>query len=85
MELQNEHSSVILQSGLDEQWWAETVECYCFFAMPKISYQNGQLHVNGDVENNPTPTTIYWHLEKKACEDPQWNDCASTPHRLEEQ
>ena len=23
-------SAVLLQSGLDEKWWADSVECYCF-------------------------------------------------------
>ena len=23
-------SAVQLQSGLDEQWWADSVECYCY-------------------------------------------------------
>ena len=30
MELQNEHLSVILQSGIYEQWWAESMECHCY-------------------------------------------------------
>ena len=23
-------SAVLLQSGFDEQWWADSLECYCF-------------------------------------------------------
>ena len=25
-----ETSAVLLQSGLDEQWWADSMECYCY-------------------------------------------------------
>ena len=25
-----EGTSVLLQSGLDEKWWADSVECYCY-------------------------------------------------------
>ena len=23
-------SAVLLQSGLDEEWWADSMECYCY-------------------------------------------------------
>ena len=25
-------SAVLLQQGLDEKWWADSVECYCYFS-----------------------------------------------------
>ena len=29
-ESRKETSAVLLQSGLDEKWWADSVECYCY-------------------------------------------------------
>ena len=38
-------SAVLLQSGLDETWWADSTECNC-------SWQVGKLCTNDDLENH---------------------------------
>ena len=40
-------SAVLLQSGLDENWWADSVEGYTY----KISCLMGKLHTKGVLEN----------------------------------
>ena len=46
-------SSISLQSGLDELWWTESMECCCYFyALSRIFHQMGQLHTNGVLKHN---------------------------------
>ena len=45
-------SAVLLQSGLDEKWWADSVECYCHLRKFKTSYRNGKLFTQGVCENH---------------------------------
>ena len=40
-----------LQSGLDENWWAASMECYTFCETFKISYLMGKLHTKDVLEN----------------------------------
>ena len=44
-------SAVLLQSGLDERWWADSMEWYCYLRMSKISWQTGKLRMKDDWKN----------------------------------
>ena len=44
-ELRKGTSAVLLQSGLDERWWADSVDCYCYL-------RNVQDLLNGDLESH---------------------------------
>ena len=35
-------SAILLQSGLDEKWWADSVECYCNLRNVQDLLANGQ-------------------------------------------
>ena len=41
-------SAVLLQSGLDEKWRADSMECCCYLR----NVQMGKLRMNGDSENH---------------------------------
>ena len=43
-------SAVLLQSGLVEKWWADSMECYCFCETFKISCLMGRHHMKGGSE-----------------------------------
>ena len=45
-------SAVLLQSGLDEKWWADSVECCGYLRNVEDSYRTGKHLVNGDLENH---------------------------------
>ena len=46
-------SAVLLQSGFDEKWWADSMECCCYLGkMCKTSWQMGKLLMKGDSENH---------------------------------
>ena len=46
-------SAVLLQSGSDERWWSDSVECHCQNAkVSEISWQKGKLRMKDDVENH---------------------------------
>ena len=45
-------SAVLLQSGLDEEWWADSLEFTAICAMFKTSWQTGKQRVKGDLENH---------------------------------
>ena len=46
-----EGTYVLLQSGLDERWWAHSVECYCY--LQKCPRLPGRWeYMNGDFENH---------------------------------
>ena len=45
-------SAVLLQSGLDEKWWADSTECYCYLLVFKTSSQTGKLPMKDDSENH---------------------------------
>ena len=39
--------AVLLQPGLNENWWADTMECYCICERIKISCLMGRHHMRG--------------------------------------
>ena len=43
-------SAVLLQSSLDERWWAASMECYC--DMSKTSWQKGKHLMKDDLQNH---------------------------------
>ena len=45
-------SAVLLQSGLDEKWWADSMECYVICEMSKTSWQRRKHHTDGDLGNH---------------------------------
>ena len=45
-------SAVLLQSGLDEKCWADSMECYCYLRDVQDSSQMGKHLMNGDSENH---------------------------------
>ena len=54
-------SFILLQSRLEEQWWAESVECY----ISKISCQVGKLYMNGGLNNNSVGQSYYSDQKSK--------------------
>ena len=47
-EVQEGTSSVLSQSGLDENWWADSMECFYLSAKhSRISCLRGKLHTKG--------------------------------------
>ena len=45
-------SAVLLQSGLDEKWWADSMECYCYLRNVQDLLANEKPFVKGDSENH---------------------------------
>ena len=45
-------SAVLLQSGLDENWWADSMECFTICETFKISCLMGKHHTRGVLENH---------------------------------
>ena len=37
-------SAVLLQSGLDEKWWADFMECYCYLRNIQDLLSDGKRH-----------------------------------------
>ena len=37
-------SAVLLQSGLDEKWWADSMECYCYLRNIQDLLADGKTH-----------------------------------------
>ena len=37
-------SAVLLQSGLDEKWWADSMECYCYLRNIQDLLSDGKTH-----------------------------------------
>ena len=54
-------SFILLQSRLDEQWWAESVEC----KISKISCQVGKLCMNGGLKNYSVGQSYYSDQKSK--------------------
>ena len=54
-------SAVFLQSGFYEQWWSDSIECYCFCETFKTSYGTGKLLMKGDSVNHSRAPQF--HLE----------------------
>ena len=51
---------VVLQSGLDEKWWADSMGCYCYLRnVQDFFFVKGRHHLKGDVEK---PETIFWTI-----------------------
>ena len=46
-------SAVLLQSGLDERWWSDSVECYCYLRNVQDPLGDG-IRVKDDLENHST-------------------------------
>ena len=44
-------SAVLLQSGLDEKWWADSMECYRFLRNIRDLLSDGKHLMRGDSEN----------------------------------
>ena len=44
-------SAVLLQSGLDDNWWSDSMDAVAICEMSKTSWQTGKLCVNEDLEN----------------------------------
>ena len=44
-------SAVLLQSGLDEKWWADSMECYTYLRNIQDLLSDGKLHTKGVLEN----------------------------------
>ena len=57
-------SSILLQSGLDEPWWAESVECCCYSRNVQNLLSNAKLHMNGVLTNNAVVQS--YHPEQKS-------------------
>ena len=57
-------SSILLQSGLDEPWWAESVECYCSSRNVQNLLSNEKLNMNGVLANNAVVQS--YHSEQKS-------------------
>ena len=45
-------SAVLLHSGLDEKWWADSMDCHCHVRKVKTSWQMGKHLTKGDSENH---------------------------------
>ena len=46
-------SAVLLQSGLDEKWWADSMECYCYLRdVQDFHCRTGKHLTNGVLENH---------------------------------
>ena len=45
-------TAVLLQSGLDEKWWADSMECYCFLRNIQGLLSDGKHLTNGDSVNH---------------------------------
>ena len=43
-------SAVLLRSGLDGKWWADSMECYCY--LRNVQYLMGKHHMKDDLENH---------------------------------
>ena len=51
-------SAVLLQSGLDEKWWAGSMECYCYLRNVQELLSDGKHLENGDLKNHSKGATI---------------------------
>ena len=45
-------SAVLLQSGLDENWWADSMECFSYLRNIQDLLSDGKTHTKGAVENH---------------------------------
>ena len=45
-------SAVLLQSGLDEKWWADSAECHCYLLYVPDLLAEGKLRMKNDLENH---------------------------------
>ena len=45
-------SATLLQSGMDEKWWADAMECYCYLRNVEDLYRMGKLLANRVSENH---------------------------------
>ena len=44
--------AVLLQSGLDNEWWADSMECCCYLRNAQGLLADGKLFMKGDAENH---------------------------------
>ena len=45
-------SAVLLQSGLDERWWSDSMECYCYLRSVQDLQSDGKTPYEDDLENH---------------------------------
>ena len=45
-------SAILLQSGLDEKWWADSMECYCYLRNVQDIVAEGKLLMKDSLENH---------------------------------
>ena len=45
-------SAVLLQSGLDEKWWADSMECFSYLRNIQDLLSDGKTHMNGVLGNH---------------------------------
>ena len=45
-------SAVHLQSGLDEKWWVDSLECCCYLRNVQDLLADGKIRMEDDLENN---------------------------------
>ena len=57
-------STTLLQSRLDEQWWAESIERYCYPRSVRDLLSDGKLHMNGVLKNISLDQS--YHAEQKS-------------------
>ena len=49
-ELKEGTSAVLLQSSLDEKWWADSIECCCYLRNIQDLFSDGKNHMKGGSE-----------------------------------
>ena len=57
-------SSILLQSGFGERWWAESMDCYGHSRNVQDLFSMGELHMDGDSRNNSVGQS--YHSERKS-------------------
>ena len=65
-------SAVLLQSGLDENWWADSMECYTYLRNIQDLWSDGKTHTRDVLENHLNGPIIplcslveYYHISAK--------------------
>ena len=57
-------NAIVLKSGLDEQWWAESMECDCFLRSVQDLLSDWKVHMNGALKNSSVVES--YHSEQKS-------------------
>ena len=53
-------SAVLLQSGFDEKWWADSMECHCCLRNVQDLLADGKHSMKGDLENHVRTSESVW-------------------------